>query len=216
MHASLSAIAVEQLRAHLRTIPRARITLKNPVDAARRAAVLVPLCVHNNVPSILFTKRPATMANHPGQVAFPGGKIDATDRDETDAALRELHEETGIARDDVDVVGLLPDAIARSKHQTVVTPVIGVLRRDLAHVQMRLSAAEVESAFTIPLSWLLDVANRDEFRGLPRFRHPSGDEGRHVWGFSGFVLERLLAATQHVLLEPDSVERSVAAHRRLA
>jgi hypothetical protein len=84
----------------------------------------------------------------------------------------------------------------------------------------KLNPGEVESSFTLPLDWLLDDANRDEFKTMPRFRHPT-DAEKHVWGFSGFVLDRLLAATRHLLLsEPSSVqspsvERSESAHQKL-
>ena len=70
------------------------------------------------------------------QVAFPGGKIDESDSNETAAALRELEEEVGIAASHVDVLGLLPDAIARGKRETIVTPVIGFLRSDLANMSL--------------------------------------------------------------------------------
>jgi hypothetical protein len=65
--ASLRASVIERLRAHIRQMPRARLTIKAQ-PLAKRASVLVPLCNDHGVPSILFTKRPSTMANHPGQV----------------------------------------------------------------------------------------------------------------------------------------------------
>ena len=85
------------------------------------------------IPSMQFTSSCVCGAL---QCAISGGKIDATDRDEIDAALRELTEETGIERSDVDILGVLPDAVARSKRQTIVTPVIGMLRRDLARLPL--------------------------------------------------------------------------------
>jgi 8-oxo-dGTP pyrophosphatase MutT (NUDIX family) len=135
MRTNLNSLIIERLRAELRTIPRARITLKQQVNAPR-ASVLVPFCLDSGVPSVLFTKRPSTMSNHPGQVAFPGGKIDDSDQNEADAALRELFEEVGIERQHVDVLGMLPDAVARSKRQTVVTPVIGFLKSDLTELEL--------------------------------------------------------------------------------
>jgi hypothetical protein len=72
--------------------------------------------------------------------------------------------------------------------------------------RQHLCPTEVESSFTLPLDWLLDPANCDVHRSNPRFRHPS-DAALHVWGFSGYVLDRLLHATRHLLL--DQADSSV-------
>ena len=66
-------------------------------ECTSRAAVFIPLCLHNGVPSIMFTKRVMNLRNHAGQVSFPGGKIDDSDANEIYTAIRELKEEVNVA-----------------------------------------------------------------------------------------------------------------------
>ena len=89
----------------------------------RPAAVLVPLVARKNGAGVLLTKRASSLKHHPGQIAFPGGKVEQDDNGAIGAALREAHEEIALPAELVDVVGTLP------AHETVtgftVTPVLG-------------------------------------------------------------------------------------------
>ena len=120
----------------------------------RPAAVLVAIEPHPDGPRVLLTKRAAHLDQHPGQVAFPGGKVDAGDRDDTAAALREANEEVGLDPSNVDVLGHL------SVHETVtgfrVTPVVGELSISFTPVP---EAGEVDEVFHVPLAFLSDLSN---------------------------------------------------------
>ena len=123
----------------------------------KRAAVLVPLCHVDGVPSVLFTKRTETVGTHKGQVSFPGGRVDDDDLDVVDTALRELHEEVGIDRAQVRVLGAMHEAMAITG--VGVTPVIGFID-DLRLETLQMSVAEIDVAFTLSLEQLVDPKHR--------------------------------------------------------
>ena len=152
------------------------------------AAVLVGI-IHGREPGILLTKRTSTLSSHAGQVAFPGGRIDAGE-DALTAALREAQEEVGLPSDLVEVTGWLPDYVTGTGFR--ITPVIGLLSPGFVPVP---SAAEVEEVFELPLSILLDPAapekrravwkGRDrEFWVWPHTRH-------YIWGATAAILVHL-------------------------
>ena len=120
----------------------------------RPAAVLVAIEPHLDGPKVLLTKRCAHLDHHPGQVAFPGGKVYHGDRDDTAAALREAQEEVGLDPANVAVLGHL------SAHETVtgfrVTPVVGQLKSTFTPIP---EASEVDEVFHVPLAFLADLAN---------------------------------------------------------
>ncbi len=145
---------------------------------------------------VLLLARATTLRAHPGQVAFPGGRVDPGDDGPIGAALREAREETGLDPAGVDVLGTLEDVpLAYSLH--VVTPVLAWWRRP-SPVRV-VDVAESAAVFRAPVADLLDPANRgvtvirrdgQEWRG-PGFlvRH---DSGAHlVWGFTGMLLDGL-------------------------
>eukprot|EP00455_Lapot_gusevi_P046877 TRINITY_DN6248_c0_g1_i4.p1 TRINITY_DN6248_c0_g1~~TRINITY_DN6248_c0_g1_i4.p1 ORF type:complete len:200 (+),score=20.55 TRINITY_DN6248_c0_g1_i4:125-724(+) len=193
---SLSALTLERIRKQLSSVPRYRIkrTAASPTPA--RASILLPLCHHLHVPSVFLTKRTDHLRNHKGQVSFPGGKIDPTDPNEISTALRELFEETSIPAEQVEVLGILPDAIARGSSETVVTPVVGYIKTDLSQLHIIPNPEEVAACFTVSLADLNDLTKRDVYRGTPRFLNPNPDY--HIWGFSGYVLDRFLDSVKHI------------------
>ncbi|WP_332824698.1 CoA pyrophosphatase [Ramlibacter sp.] len=177
----------------LRSEPR--FTDREPAHAA----VLVPIVMRER-PMVLLTERTVHMTTHSGQVAFPGGKRDETDRDPADTALREAHEEIGLERGLAEVLGDLPTYTTGTMF--IVTPVIALVHPDYRLV---LNPHEVADAFEVPLDFLMDPSHHRrhaiEFSGIRRewFSMPYADGGRErfIWGATAGMLRnfyRFLAA----------------------
>lgn len=163
-------------------------------DPARHAAVLIPLLRKNNAWHILLIRRTEMQKDiHSGQVAFPGGRCDPGDTSAEAAALRETHEELGIAPSDVQILGKLNDFLTISNYQ--VTPVVGTIPWPYS---LQPSPEEVSRAFTIPLSWLNDPKNMEiSQREIPGLGSASviyfkEYDNEVLWGVSAmFTLELL-------------------------
>ncbi|WOI55963.1 CoA pyrophosphatase [Palleronia sp. LCG004] len=154
----------------------------------RGAGVLVPVCARTG--TLILTKRSAMLSQHPGQIAFPGGKIDPGDRDATAAALREAHEEIGLPPDAVEVLGELPG------HETVtgfsMTPVLGLVTRHFDEVA---EAGEVAEIFRVPMEFVTDrarfrVEERD-WRGQARRYYVVPYGPYYIWGATARILHGL-------------------------
>lgn len=154
------------------------------------AGVLVPIVVRDDSMSVLLTQRAASLSQHPGQVSFPGGRMEPGDADVRATALRETQEEIGITPQLVDVVGFLQTSPTVSGY--AVTPVIGLVAGGYL---LDIDRREVELVFEVPLDFLLDVANlRMTERELDGYRLPVPEfhyEGRRVWGATANILEML-------------------------
>lgn len=157
----------------------------------RDAAVLVPIVDRGNEASVILTLRNANMRKHSGQVAFPGGAIDPEDNYEPEtAALREAHEEIGLERAHVELIGRLPRYLTTTGYS--ITPVLA-----LVHPPFDLTPNddEVADVFEVPLSFLMNPANhRRESRiwqGKERFYYtmPFGD--RFIWGVTAGIIRTL-------------------------
>jgi 8-oxo-dGTP pyrophosphatase MutT (NUDIX family) len=151
--------------------------------------VLVAI-VAGEVPGVLLTKRTATLRRHSGQVSFPGGRIDPEDASPEAAALREAHEEIGLDRAFVEILGRLGDYITGTGYR--VTPVLALVSPGFTTT---LSAAEVDAVFELPLSILLDPAapERRQAELAGRIRHywvwPHPEH--FVWGATAAILVQL-------------------------
>ncbi|MFZ6990503.1 NUDIX hydrolase [Curtobacterium sp. RRHDQ66] len=201
-----------------------------PADGSssfRRAAVLILFGVLDRVPSdstardaavsrdldVLLLARATTLRAHPGQVAFPGGRVDPGDRDAVAAALREAREETGLDPSGVEVLGTLPaQPLDFSRH--LVTPVLGWWR-DPTPVRV-VDARESAAVFRVPVADLLDPAHRGvtvirrdgrEWRG-PAFSVDTASGTHVVWGFTAMLLDGLFDRLGWT--EPWDGERVVA------
>jgi 8-oxo-dGTP pyrophosphatase MutT (NUDIX family) len=162
----------------------------------RPAAVLLPLLRAEGGWQLLFTRRTDGLAEHSGQVAFPGGSTDPEDASSEHTALREAQEEIGLEPADVRILGRLRQSITITRY--LVTPVVGVIPWPYP---LRLAHYEVGRAFTIPLDWLADPANREQ-----RLRTLSPDlppvpviyyrpyDGEVLWGASARFTINLLEA----------------------
>ncbi|MDT4936814.1 MAG: hypothetical protein QOG80_485 [Pseudonocardiales bacterium] len=162
-----------------------------PDDGTGRAsAVLIAFSQTANGPSVLLIQRAADMRNHAGQVAFPGGAVDPVDPTHVSAALREAEEEVGLDPASVHIITELPP-IFLPPSGFIVTPVLAWWSD--AHPVAPVDLAEVARVAVVPIGELTDPRNR--FRVV----HPSGFAGPgfeagglFVWGFTAFLLDRLL------------------------
>ena len=162
-------------------------------QSVTRAAVLVPIVDRGDDLTVLLTLRADGLAHHAGQVAFPGGRLEPTDADAVDAALREAEEEIGLPRDRVEILGLLPDHAVISGFR--VTPVVGLVRADF---ELRLDPKEVAGTFEAPLRHLLDPAThtrrkrRIAGQDIETFELPWGSF--NIWGATAGMLLTLREA----------------------
>ena len=129
----------------------------DPLQLARPAAVLIALMDRPEGMSMLLTRRSEHLKSHRGQIAFPGGRVDASDASAIAAALRETHEEVGIPPSIVEVLGTLPEYLTGSGYR--ITPVVGRVDPAPALDRLRLEPAEVAEVFEVPLAFLMDPAN---------------------------------------------------------
>ena len=161
-----------------------------PDRPLRPAAVLVPVWLRAERAGLILTKRSSRLKHHPGQIAFPGGKVDATDAGPAAAALRESHEEIGLPPDRVQILGTLP------VHETVtgfaVTPFVGLIRGDFDPVP---EAGEVDEVFTVPLAHVLDPARyaieRRRWMGVWRRYYAVPYGPYYIWGATARILRGL-------------------------
>jgi 8-oxo-dGTP pyrophosphatase MutT (NUDIX family) len=133
---------------------RADARLFMPDLPPRAAAVLLPLVARDEGVQVLLTERTAHLADHAGQISFPGGRVEPGDADAVATALREAHEEIGLAPDSVEVVGALPRYVTATGYD--VTPVVGLIERPFAP---QLDSFEVAEVFEVPLAFLMDPAH---------------------------------------------------------
>lgn len=161
-----------------------------PGRVLRPAGVLVAIWLRDAESRLILTKRSSHLKHHPGQIAFAGGKVDAGDDGPVGAALREAHEEIGLPPERVRVLGTLPP------HETVtgfnVTPVLATVTGPLTFVP---EAGEVDEAFTVPLSHVLDVTRyhieRRRWRGEWRRYYAVPYGPYYIWGATARILRGL-------------------------
>jgi 8-oxo-dGTP pyrophosphatase MutT (NUDIX family) len=150
------------------------------------AAVLLPI-IARQTPTVLFTRRTATLSKHAGQVSFPGGRVEADDLSPLETALRETHEETGIASDFVSVAGFMEGYETGTGF--AILPVVGVLHEGFALVP---EPSEVAEIFEVPLSFLLDLRNCErksgEWQGHKRDYYAFTYGTHYIWGATAAIL----------------------------
>ncbi len=161
-----------------------------PGRVLRPAGVLVPIWDRGNGAEVILTMRSSRLKHHPGQIAFPGGKVDAGDDGPVGAALREAEEEIALPRSRVEVIGTLPT------HETVtsfvVTPVVGLIRGEFTPVP---EAGEVQEVFSVPLRHVTDPARfsieRRRWRGEWRSYYTVPWGPHYIWGATARILRGL-------------------------
>lgn len=215
--AHLPAIAPALLRAPALRACFARAPTWQPEHAADAretaagraapASVLVPLVERAGALSVLLTRRSAHLRDHAGQISFPGGRQEAADADAVAAALREAHEEVGLAPARVEVLGTLPVYTTITAYR--VTPVVALLRPGFALAPDPFEVAEV---FEVPLAYLMTPAHhqrhefeaagvRRQFLSMPWTANGADGAARRyfIWGATAAMLRNfygLLAAAQ--------------------
>ena len=151
------------------------------------AAVMVPLVERPEGLTVLLTQRASHLKNHPGQISFPGGRIEPGDAGPWEAALRETREEIGLPARHAALAGYLRDHLVLTGYR--ITPVVAFVRPGF---ELALDRTEVEDVFEVPLEFVLDPANH-----LPRTRAYAGHEflthdipyrDRHIWGATAGML----------------------------
>lgn len=164
--------------------------LLQPAVELADAAVLVGLVAREPGTMVLLTRRTEDLRHHAGQVSFPGGRVEPSDRDAIAAAVRETREEVGVPGELIHPLGLLDPMVTITGFR--VLPVVAII--DAGYVA-RPDPREVAEVFEVPLGFLLDPANLEsrelEYRGRPRrvleFRYPA----QRIWGATASILWNL-------------------------
>lgn len=159
------------------------------------AAVLIAI-TDRAEPGLILTQRSGALRQHPGQIAFPGGRVDEGDADAIAGALREAQEEIGLPSHLVDIIG------TSDRYHTYtgfdIIPVLGVIPPDLP---LQPQESEVDEWFEMPLAFALDPASRIrktvEFEGSERQYYEIMWEGRLIWGITAAILANLSRRLGH-------------------
>jgi 8-oxo-dGTP pyrophosphatase MutT (NUDIX family) len=203
---------LEELRSCLLAEPPERTTHDDyhfdhndtPVEtlASIRAAVLIPVILRAE-PTLLFTRRTERLAQHSGQVSFPGGRSDLADLTPVQTALRETMEETGIAPALVDVAGYLDRYLTGTGFD--IQPVVGVVAEGFVP---KPNAMEVAEIFEVPLAFLLDPANRQrqtrELGGRQRSFYSIRHGGHEIWGATAAIIVNLAERLKEGVNQPSA------------
>jgi 8-oxo-dGTP pyrophosphatase MutT (NUDIX family) len=171
-----------------------RFTDRTPAHAS----VLIALVPRNEI-TVLLTQRTDHLTDHPGQISFPGGRVEPEDADAAATALREAHEEIGLSPEFVDVLGAMPTYTTGTGF--IVTPVVSVVRPGFA---LQVDPFEVAEVFEVPLSFLMNPANhrrhaidvggvQREFLSIPWDGLDGQGQPRHyfIWGATAAMLRNL-------------------------
>jgi 8-oxo-dGTP pyrophosphatase MutT (NUDIX family) len=154
------------------------------------AAVLIPIVERNDGLKVILTKRSNNLKQHPGQISFPGGKSEKTDKSLVATALRETKEEIGINNKNVEILGQL------SQHVTItgfkITPFIGRIRMGFS---TEIQTSEVSEIFEVPLSYLSNPRNfrveSVKWKGKKRFFYSIPYGPYYIWGATARILKNL-------------------------
>ncbi|SLN34650.1 CoA pyrophosphatase [Oceanibacterium hippocampi] len=153
----------------------------------RPAAVLVPIVDRPEGQSVLLTRRTPHLTKHAGQISFPGGRMEASDANPVETALRETEEEVGLDRGRIDVIGVLQTYLTVTGFS--VTPVVGRVTPPFA---LTADPNEVAEIFEVPLAFLMDPANHRRhsgfYNGLRRYWHAMPYNEYYIWGATAGML----------------------------
>ena len=206
MITTLKTYLIERLKqelpgksAHAEMTPYRNVNFKETdVVIARRSGVLILFYAKKNEPHIVLIQRPKYEGKHSGQVAFPGGKHEETDKDIIYTALREANEEVGIMMDDVEVIGQLSEVFIPVSN-FVVAPVIGFINY---HPKFNIDNYEVEELIELKLEDLTTIKelslNKIILSNNTIIKVPSFEfNNKIIWGATALMLNEL----RYILLE---------------
>jgi 8-oxo-dGTP pyrophosphatase MutT (NUDIX family) len=154
------------------------------------AAILVPVVDYGSEARVIMTQRTEKLRKHSGQISFPGGGIDPTDKTPEEAALREAEEEIGLNRRYVETVGRMPDYLTGTAFR--IKPVLSVVKPGFSLVA---NPDEVDEIFEVPLSFLMKDENFKRgsrvFEGHERFFYEIPYGNRYIWGITAGILRSI-------------------------
>lgn len=193
-NAMIDAVVIaEKIRGALRDAASAIFAAESdvlPPQHAQPAAVLMPITYRPQGATVILTRRTDHLQNHPGQISFPGGRVEEGDESLVATALRETEEEIGLRSSHVELLGTLPDYFTGTGFR--VTPVVGLVHPPF---ELTIDAFEVAEVFEVPLSHFLDPANHLrhslEIEGRVRYFHAMPYKDYYIWGVTAGMLMSL-------------------------
>lgn len=159
-------------------------------NALKPAAVLVPIIIKQAETAVIFTQRTETLPTHAGQISFPGGKVDDKDEDPVETALRETHEEIGLERSFVEILGFLDPYQTGTGY--CILPIVGIVAPGYS---LAPEPGEVAEIFDVPLAFLMSPENHRRhsrtFDDKKRWFHAMSYQDRFIWGATAGILKNL-------------------------
>lgn len=164
------------------------------------AAVFIPLVERNNTLHVLFTRRALHLSDHAGEISFPGGRVESSDKDDIAAAVRETHEEIGVSPEYIQLIGTQPGFITTSRF--IMRPVVGLLKPGFT---INPDASEVAEVFEVPLPALMDPRQHrlhllPQRIGLEKYYFSMQWQSHFIWGATAALIRnlyRFLVAAQN-------------------
>ncbi|WP_319239875.1 CoA pyrophosphatase [uncultured Propionivibrio sp.] len=151
------------------------------------ASVLFPIVRRDAGWFVLLTQRTDHLRDHPGQISFPGGRVEPEDLSPVHTALRETQEEIGLSSEHIEVIGFLPDYCTITGYR--VTPVVALVTPPF---DLSPDAHEVAQVFEVPFDFLMDPANHQEHviqrNGRPRKFYAVPYQDYFIWGATAGII----------------------------
>ncbi|MBF0491979.1 MAG: CoA pyrophosphatase [Deltaproteobacteria bacterium] len=174
-----------------------------PAEGLRPSAVLVPLFKKDNQDTLLFTKRNQNVAHHKGEICFPGGMMDDTDKDLIHTALREVYEEVGIQPEAVEILGSLDEIVTPTGFH--ITPFLGIFPYPYS---FQVNKDEIDLLLEIPFEIFLDskkVSYQERTYSGKTIQMPFYQwQGHTIWGATGLIVKQIVDLILKVEQEKQS------------
>jgi 8-oxo-dGTP pyrophosphatase MutT (NUDIX family) len=162
----------------------------NVDNNARPAAILIPVLARLSGATVLLTQRAEGLADHAGQISFPGGKIEKSDNGPLHAAMREAFEEVGLPRQAIQPLGFMQPYFSITGFK--ITPLVALIEPDMP---LTINSSEVSEVFEVPLQFLMNPRNHAvenlEINGIKRKSYAITYEHRYIWGVTAAIIRQL-------------------------